>query len=315
MRPALALLGLLVLASLPWWVDAHWQVLALRALMYSLVVLSFSLVAGQLGLVSLLQTSFAGLAGYAVAVLGVQQGWPAGAAVAAALALVLASAALFGLVSLRAQGIGFMMLTLALGQMVWALCFQWVDVTQGMDGISGVAPPVVAGIDFGQPQAFYALVLALVALAFWLAQRLVDSRFGLLLRGIQDNAVRMRALGHPVLQARLLFFVLASVPAGIGGILLAWETRVVTPVSLDLSRAVFVLTAAVIGGTRSLAGVPLGIVLMVALEAVVSRYTERHLAVFGTVLVASVLLQPGGLVTWFQRRSPAAPAPHSTRTP
>jgi branched-chain amino acid transport system permease protein len=315
MRRALALLGLLVLASLPGWVDAHWQVLALRALMYSLVVLSFSLVAGQLGLVSLLQTSFAGLAGYAVAVLGVQQGWPAGAAIAAALALVLASAALFGLVSLRAQGIGFMMLTLALGQMVWALCFQWVDVTQGMDGISGLAPPVVAGIDFGQPQAFYALVLGLVALAFWLAQRLVDSRFGLLLRGIQDNAVRMRALGHPVLQARLLFFVLASVPAGIGGILLAWETRVVTPVSLDLSRAVFVLTAAVIGGTRSLVGVPLGIVLMVVLEAVVSRYTERHLAVFGTVLVASVLLQPGGLAAWFERRGPAAPKPLPPQTP
>jgi branched-chain amino acid transport system permease protein len=117
----------------------------------------------------------------------------------------------------------------------------------------------------------------------------------------------MRALGHPVLRARLAAFVIASVYAAIGGILLTWETRVITPVTLDLSRAVWVLTAAVIGGTMSLGGSAVGAVVMVVLEAVLSQYTDRHVLVFGLILALAILLLPNGISAfvsdrWAQRR-------------
>ncbi|HLS68383.1 MAG TPA: branched-chain amino acid ABC transporter permease [Kiloniellales bacterium] len=289
---------LVVVAALAVWpmvANDYLIVLTLRALMYSLVVLSFSLLAGQLGLVSLLQTTFAGIAGYAVAILGVTYGWTFPWTVLAAFGLALISALVFALISLRASGIGFMMLTLALGQMVWALSFQWVDLTKGMDGIAGVRPPVILGLDLGDSHALYAVTAPIVVLTFAAVAVLIHSRFGLLMRGIQDNVVRMRALGYPVLKCRLTAFLLASLIAAAGGILLAWDTRVMTPMGLDLSRAVWVLTAAVVGGYRYLIGVPIGVTVMVILEAVLNQYTDRHLMVFGIVLAGSILLLPNGI--------------------
>lgn len=283
------------LALWPLAASDYFIVLTLRALMYSLIVLSFCLLAGHLGLVSLLQTSFAGIAGYAVAILGVSYGWTFPWTIIAAFALVLFTALLFGLISLRASGIGFMMLTLALGQMVWALSFQWVDLTKGMDGIAGVQPPVVAGLDLANMHVLYAITAMVVMLAFTAAAIVIHSRFGLLMHGIQDNVVRMRAFGYPVLKCRLMIFVLASILAAAGGILLAWDTRVMTPMGLDLSRAVWVLTAAVVGGYRHLSGVPIGVAVMIILEAVLNQFTDRHLMVFGIVLAGSILLLPNGI--------------------
>lgn len=289
------LLGIAALAVWPLLANDYLIVLSLRALMYSLIVLSFCLLAGQLGLVSLLQTTFAGIAGYSVAILGVSYGLEFPWTVLAAFGVVLFSAVIFALISLRATGIGFMMLTLALGQMVWALSFQWVDLTKGMDGIAGLRPPIILGADLADARVLYAVTAPIVVLAFGGAAVLINSRFGLLMRGIQDNALRMRALGYPVLRCRFTAFVLASLLAAAGGILLAWDTRVMTPMGLDLSRAVWVLTAAVVGGYRYLLGVPIGVAVMVILEAVLNQFTDRHLMVFGFILAASILLLPNGI--------------------
>lgn len=295
-RAALGVLAAAALA-LPFLASDYVVVLALRALMYSLIVMSFGFLAGQLGLVSLLQSTFAGIAAYGLAILSTRYGWSPAPAALASLVLTVGSAAVFGLVSLKAAGVGFMMLTIALGQMVWALSLQWIDLFKGMDGIVSIPTPALAGFDLRDPRAMYAVTALVVAASFGSAHILIQSRLGLLLRGIQDNAPRMRALGHPVLRARLTAFVVASLYAGLGGLLLTWETRVITPVTLDLSRAVWVLTAAVIGGT-TLAGSAVGVVIMVALEAVLSQYTDRHVLVFGAILALAILLLPNGVAAF-----------------
>jgi branched-chain amino acid transport system permease protein len=292
---AIPLVAGAALLVLPLFASEYIVVLALRAVMYSLIVMSFSLLAGQLGLISLLQSTFAGIAGYGVAILSTGYGWSAGPAAMAGLLLAVASAAVVGVVSLKASGVGFMMLTIALGQMVWALSFQWIDLTRGMDGIVSIPAPEIAGFDLRDPRAMYVVTALAVTLCFWSAHVLMRSRLGLLMRGIQDNAPRMRALGHPILRARLAAFLIASLYAGIGGILLTWETRVITPVTLDLSRAVWVLTAAVIGGTTSLGGSVIGVLVMVTLEAVLSQYTDRHVLAFGLILALAILLLPNGV--------------------
>ena len=306
-RNAIALAAGAAAIALPLVADDYVVVLTLRALMYSLIVMSFSLLAGQLGLVSLLQSTFAGMAGYGVAILSTRYGWSPGPAALAGMLLTVTSAAVLGLVSLKASGIGFMMLTIALGQMVWALALQWIDLFKGMDGIVSIPTPAIAGFDLRVARVMYVVAAVAVAVCFWSAHVLIHSRLGLLMRGIQDNAPRMRALGHPVLRARLAAFLIASLYAAIGGILLTWETRVITPVTLDLTRAVWVLTAAVIGGTATLGGSVMGVTVMVALEAVVSQYTDRHVLVFGLILALAILLLPNGISAfvsdlWAKRR-------------
>lgn len=306
-RIAIALAAGAAAIALPLVADDYVVVLTLRALMYSLIVMSFSLLAGQLGLVSLLQSTFAGMAGYGVAILSTRYGWSPGPAALAGMLLTVTSATVLGLVSLKASGIGFMMLTIALGQMVWALSLQWIDLFKGMDGIVSIPTPAIAGFDLRVARVMYVVTAVTVAVCFWSAHVLIHSRLGLLMRGIQDNAPRMRALGHPVLRARLAAFLIASLYAAIGGILLTWETRVITPVTLDLTRAVWVLTAAVIGGTATLGGSVMGVTVMVALEAVVSQYTDRHVLVFGLILALAILLLPNGISAfvsdlWAKRR-------------
>ena len=319
--PRVALLaGAAALAVLPVFASDYLLVLALRALMYSVIVMSFSLLAGQLGLISFLQTTFAGTAGYAVAILSTRYGWSAGTAALVAVVLTVATATIFGVVSLKASGVGFMMLTLALGQMVWALSLQWIDLFKGMDGIVAIPTPAIAGFDLREPRSMYVVTTLVAVACFWTAHIIVSSRFGLLLQGIRDNGPRMRALGHPIGRARLVAFVIAGFYAALGGILLTWETRVITPVALDLSRAVWVLTAAVIGGTLSLAGSAVGVVVMVALEAVLSQYTDRHVFVFGLILALAILILPNGIAAfaaerWAQRldRSRKVPADKLSR--
>lgn len=195
----------------------------IRALMYSLLALSFSILAGRLGWFSLCQTTFAGISGYVIAILGVEYGWPAGAVIPTAILVAVAFAAVFGLLTLRSRAVSFLMLTLALGQMVWALSFQWVDVTGGYNGISGVRLPEFLGVNLNDDRVLFAILAVVTMLIFLGVRRLYASSFGLLLLGIQENEQRMRALGHPVYLARFTAFVLAGAIAAVAGVFLVFD--------------------------------------------------------------------------------------------
>ncbi len=270
-----------------------------RAMIYALMALSFSVLAGRLGWFSLCQTSFAGISGYTVAILGVKYGWPAGAVIPTAILVAVAFAVVFGLLTVRSRKVSFLMLTLALGQMVWALSFQWVDMTGGYNGISGIRMPMVLGINFNDDRIFFALLAVVTLLMFLGVRRLYQSRFGLLLLGIQENEERMRALGHPVYLARFVAFVLAGAIAAVAGVFLVFDMGIMSPSPLGLDHAVWVLTAAVLGGYRTLWGPALGVVILVALEALVSQFTDRHTMVIGLVLLLCILLMPRGLAEVF----------------
>lgn len=318
-RRLLFIMPAAVLALLPLLVSDYLLLLANRVLIYALIVMSVSLLAGQLGLVSLVQTTFAGLSGYAVAILSVSYGLPFPWPPLLALALVLAVGALVGLLTARLTGVPFMMLSLALGQMFWALSFQWSDMTRGANGFTGIEVPSGLGIDLNERAHLYYAALAIFVLAFWISLRVVNSRFGLLLRGMQDNEARMKAFGHPVWRARFAFFLYCAVIAGLGGVLLTWETRVITPTALDLNRAIWVLTAAVLGGIRSIPGALVGTVIVVALEATLNQVTSRHLIVFGAILIFSVIAMPQGIVpaavARWRRWTGRAPGPANVPEP
>lgn len=285
-----------------------------RAMIYALAALSFSLLAGRLGWFSLCQTTFAGISGYTIAILGVRFGLPFPLVVALALLFTTLSAVIFGLLTLRLRQVSFLMLTLALGQMVWALSFQWVDVTGGYNGIAGVRMPEYGGIDFNDTRLFYALIATVTVTIFLAIWRLYRSPFGLLLLGIQENEQRMRALGHPVYLARFTAFVLAGFIGGVAGIFLVYDMGIMSPSPLGLGHAVWVLTAAVLGGYRSLLGPALGVAVLIALETLVAQYTDRHMMVIGLVLLLSILLMPRGLADVFEQHFKRKSKPQASVT-
>lgn len=273
-----------------------------RAFIYALLALSFSILAGRLGWFSLCQTTLAGVAGYTVAIFGQRYGVPFPVLVPLALAISTGFAVVFGLLTVRSKAVSFLMLTLALGQMVYALSFQWVDVTGGYNGIAGIRMPVYFGINFNNPYAFYGVCAVLTVAVFLLVWRLYRSQFGLLLLGIQENEERMRALGHPVYLARFTAFVLAGAIAGLGGVLLVYDMGIMSPSPLALNGAVWVLTAAVLGGYRTLWGPAIGVAVLITLQTVVSQYTDRHMMVIGLVLALCILLMPRGLSEFIEQR-------------
>lgn len=295
-------IGVLILLVLwPFLVGTYGVTLANRAMIYSLAALSFAILAGQLGWFSLCQTTFAGVSAYAIAILGVRFEVPFALTLMLALGVTLAFAVAFGLITLRTRAVGFLMLTLALGQMTWGLAYQWVDVTGGYNGIAGVRLPTVAGANLNDPYIFYVMLAVVTVLIFLGVHRLYRSSFGLLMIGIQENEQRMRALGHPVQRARFIAFVLAGMIGGVAGIFLVYDMGIMTPAPLDLGHAVWVLTAAVLGGYRSLWGPAIGVAILVALESVVAQYTDRHMMVIGFVLLLSILLMPNGLAEYLER--------------
>lgn len=295
LRLALIVLAVLFLVSFPGWLPAYTLTTVVRVLYYSMLAMSLAFLAGQVGMVSLAQTGLFGFSAYALAItsakVGLAEPWPL---VIALLGTVFV-ALIFGLLSIRTYGTYFLILTLALGQLLWAVAQQWTSVTGGFDGIQGVNPSTFAGISFADPHNFYWLLLAVFLACYFLLQAVKRSTFGLALRGIRDNPDRMLALGYPVQRLRLAAFVLASVPAAIAGVFFVQFTGVITPVTLGLDRTVWLLLIVILGGVRSLTGAVVGTVVALLFEVVVTRFTGRYLTAMGVTFLLLVLFAPNGI--------------------
>lgn len=281
---------------LPLYADPYTLTTFIRSIYFGFVALSVTLLLGQGGMISLAQTVFFAMTGYSIGLLGVERGlafpWPE----LIGLALVLTTALLFALVLMRTFALVFLMLSLALGQIAWSFARQNSSLLHGWAGFRGIRPPVVAGVDLTRNASFYWLSLALFALALVFVWRLIESPFGLALNGIRDNPRRMKALGFPVYWQRVVLFVLAALLAGVGGILAAWSTGIVTPSALSLNRMIWILLIVILGGARHFWGPVLGTVIAVWLDVVISQVTPRYITVIGVIFALVILVAPNGIL-------------------
>jgi branched-chain amino acid transport system permease protein len=212
------------------------------------------------------------------------------------LGVVLIFALVFGLIAMRAYKIVFLMITLAFGQIVWAFALQNTTLLHGWAGIRGIRPPTLFGINFNETANFYWVALALFALALFVLWRIVKSPFGLVLNGIRESPRRMAALGYPVYWVRLVAFLIAAFYAGLGGILATYNTGIITPTTIALSRTIWVLLMVILGGAGYFLGPVLGTFLAVWLDVLVSDVTERYNTVIGIIFVLTVLFSPSGVL-------------------
>lgn len=285
-----------VLLTLPNWMPTYYLTLTNRILFYSLLAVSFSFLAGQTGMVSLGQVAFFGFGAYSVGILTVRLGvafpWPPLVGIVGAAAL----AALFGLVVVRTSGIYFLMITLAIGQVMWGVAHRWVSLTNAYDGIPGIRAPAVAGIAFQEPRNFYLALLAVSILSLAVVLAVSRSHFGLALRGIRTSPTRMATLGYPANLLRYAAFVFSGTLAGISGVFFAYHTGYINTSVFDLQRSVWILLVSILGGVATFAGPIVGVTVVVLLESVVGQLTQRHAMVIGVLFMLTVLLAPEGIV-------------------
>jgi branched-chain amino acid transport system permease protein len=299
MRAALGVFAA-ALVALPWLAGEYYVNLASQVLIAALFALSLNLLVGHAGLTSLGHAAYMGLAAYFTAWFLLRLGSNAAAAPLALLCTTLA-AALFGLVALRASGLGFLMITLAIGQVLWGLAFRWADVTGGDNGLSGLTRPAPFGIALDAAQTFYWFTLAVFAAGSGAMALLARSAFGALLRGTRDQPRRMAALGHNVWLIRYAAFVAAGFFAAMSGVQYAWYHKFVHPYALSLTTSAEALLMVIAGGLGTLAGPIAGAALVVVLKTYVSAYVERWTMLLGFIFVLIVLFLPEGLVPGLRR--------------
>lgn len=286
----LVALGLVFGVTAPYLLSDYGLTTLVTILYYGLMAFSLGFLVRNVGLVSMAQTSFFGLAGYMIGIFGVNMGWQFPYPLLMALAAALASGLLFGVVALRTYDISFLMITLAIGQLCWSLAQQWIAVFGGFNGIQGIRAPVIGGIDFSRPAVFYYTLFAVFAVAVYFLRRLVESPFGLALRGIKENPDRMLALGYSVFRLRLAAFVIAAVTSALGGVFSVYFTGVITPSVLSMNRAIWTLLIVVLGGANYFWGPLFGAICVIVLDVVLSSVTARYNTYVGIIFLLIVLL-------------------------
>jgi branched-chain amino acid transport system permease protein len=288
---------------------------AAQSLIFGLIALSLSFLAGYGGMVSLAQMSVAGMAGYAVAVLGssgteTSLGWPWAVVVPLALLIAVLASTLIGWLSVRTDGIYTIMITLAIGVAFYYLVLQNYTIFNGFQGFQKVYPPLVLGINWRDPLPFYFLCLACSMAGYFSVKWLVGTPFGIALQGTRDNARRMNSLGFNVTAHRVAAYAFSGLLAGVGGVLLVWYNGLITPGSVGTGWLINVLVIAVLGGMKHPIGAFLGAIVFVLLQtfAIDLIDRERFNLVIGGVFLAIVLFSPDGLLgLWAKLRERFGP--------
>lgn len=290
--------------------------MASQCLIFAILALSLNMMLGFGGMVSLGHAAYIGVAGYTCILLTVA-GWNPLLAAIAALILSTASAAVFGMLSLRAPGLGFLMITLALGQIVWGIAYRANTLTGGDNGISLPARPQPFGFDITSAPAFYYFTLVVFAVAFFGMWRFARSPFGASLMGTRDQPRRMRMLGHNVWMVQWLTFVIAGFWGSVGGLMFVYYNVFLSPHALTLQQSAEVLLMSILGGASSLTGPIVGAIIITLVKNVVSTYVERWNTLLGAIFIAVIIFMPLGLVPGFRalwlrfsnRNKPKTPAP------
>lgn len=289
-------IAFVALLTVPFWMPGIYYInVASQILFYAVFALGLNVLVGYAGLVSLGHAGLFGIAAYATGYM-LQLGYGHSVAIMVALGIGVASMAVFAVLSLRSTGIGFIMITLALGEILWGLAYRWISLTGGDNGINVPTRPAAFGHSLSEPNAFYYTTLIIFLASVAVVAIFVRSPFGAALMGTRDQPRRMNALGYHVLAIRFYACLFSGLLTAVSGILFVYYTQFISPQTLSLTSSAEVLLMVISGGPGTLLGPIVGAALVVVVKTVVSGFLERWNFLLGAIFVAIVILMPEGLV-------------------
>lgn len=291
-RAATTALVIAAAAALPLILSTYQIGLATEVLIFGILAMSIDILAGFAGRTSLGHGAIFGISTYVVVYAIAEAGVPPALACGLGVLAATLAAAIFGLLAVRTSGVYFLLLTLALGMIVWGICLRWTQVTGGENGLRGDVRPAWLMAH----NAFYWAVLAAACVLSYAMWRFVRSPFGLTLRGIRDSETRMRSLGYDVSLHLFIGFTVSGFFAGTAGALYAMYNSFVSPSTVALAQSVEGVLMTIAGGVGTLFGGFVGAAAIIALENVVSAYTQRWQMVLGLTFIIIMIFAPEGIV-------------------
>jgi branched-chain amino acid transport system permease protein len=261
--------------------------LGTEALIFAIAAMGLDVLIGFTGLVSFGHAAFFGVGAYATVIVGLSGSVWLGAA--AGIVLATTAALIIGIFCVRSSGPAFFMLTLAFGQLLYALAMKWRALTGGSDGIGGLHRPELLGVSLADPSVMYWFVLAGFIVVFVTLRHLVRSQLGHSLVGVKENETRMRAMGYSTYTLKLISFTIAGAVGGIAGGLWGLFSGYVSPDSLSWGASGGLLLMTVLGGTGTLMGPAVGAGIFLIMKNWVSSHSDHWLLILGVTFIACVM--------------------------
>jgi branched-chain amino acid transport system permease protein len=294
-----ALVFFALLGILPLLLPSYYTGIIIRIMILIIFAMSLDILMGYTGLTPLGHAAFFGISGYTMALLNLKvfHGSMPLLELGAGILSGLICAAMLGLIVVRAEGVYFMMVTLALGQMFWGLAVKWQQLTGGTDGLAGISRPTFAvfSLNFSREINFFYFVFVLFGLSYLIVYLLLSSPFGHTLIGIRENERKMEILGFNIWLHKYIAYVIAGTFAGLAGMLDVYYYQFVSPEVLDIGNSIGALIAVILGGSGKLFGSVIGATLYICLEQFISAYTQRWVMVVGLLFIFVVVFAPLGL--------------------
>jgi len=293
-----------ILVGFPPLLSSYWVGLLTEMLIFATLAMSLDILVGYTGMPSLSHAGFFGVAAYTVAILSTRHQAGFWLCLLGGIAMGVFAGAVLGLFVSHVKSVYFLMITLALGMVLWGLSYRWIPMTGGDNGISGI-PSLEAhtGLPLAGPLPFYYVTLFVFALCGSLMALFVSSPFGHTLKGIRESESRMSSLGVNTWLHRYLCYIVAGAFASVAGILWAYYNGFVSPSYLDLTASVELFFMVTLGGAGTLVGPALGAGIIVFLKNFISAYTDRWLLILGTVYILAIFFAPRGLWNRFLRKA------------
>lgn len=297
------MLGWAVIGALLWALPTltadspYTTVLAIDLLTAALFAASLHFIMGPAGMHSFGHAAYFGLGAYLAALLVLRAGMPMELSLALAPLLTALAAVLIGWFCVRLSGVYLAMLTLAFGQILWSICFQWDSVTGGSNGVTGVWPSPL----FASKTHYFYLTLVLVGLGLYVLRRILFAPLGYAMRATRDSVLRADAIGIDVKRVQWVGFVVAGLFAGLSGALFAFSKGSISPDALGVSKSVDGLVMVLLGGIQTIVGPLVGAISFTWLSDVIARSTDYWRALLGGIILMLVLAFPQGIAGSLQQ--------------
>lgn len=286
----------LVMALVPFFLSLYYVNILTEILIFGVFAISLNILVGQTGLVSLGHAALFGAGAYASGLAAVHLSSNVFITIGIGMFIALLLALMIGFISTKAHGFYFLMLTLACSQMFYSIVYQWTDVTGGSNGLSGIpAPSLFTNVELSNQVLIYYFILGVVAILIFIISRLLNSPLGYVFMGIKENEERMKSIGYNTSFFKNLSFMIAGTLGGLAGSLYVIFNGFISPNDVYWTMSGSVLIMVLIGGAGTLWGPVIGAAFIVALETIISSYTENWMMMIGAAFILFVIFAPNGI--------------------